>query len=151
MSDIFNRFFNLLDAYKLTIISWIKDKNRLEIYGNEEWKRFFPDNYRGWLSDDQYIQKIKEPNIFILPNISATYLSAFGPMFDMIRFGKSFLHPRVMNGNMPTLEFSNEEELNDKLANIPEQSTDIFFMKSFYQNSILSAIEKILTNEPRQS
>jgi hypothetical protein len=143
ITSLFKRFMEALDHHKLTIVGWIRDKQNLEIYGNDEWAKFFPENYKGWLNEQQYVAKLMEPNIFILPNISATYLDAFGPLFDMVRFGKKFLHPKVISGNIPCFEFSCADELNDKLADFPNQAEQMIGLKSTYQTSVNSVIERI--------
>ena len=101
MVQRFNELKTALDSYKIKIVGWIRDKRNLEIYGDEAWAKFYPENYKGWLNEEQYVGKLREPNIFVLPNISATYLDAFGPLFDMVRFGKKFLHPMVIYGGIP--------------------------------------------------
>jgi hypothetical protein len=143
MVEMFNNLNMALDAYKLKIVGWIRDKKNLEIYGDEAWTKFYPDNYRGWLSEEQYVAKLMEPNIFVLPNISPTYLDAFGPLFDMVRFGKKFLHPKVIDNNIQAFEFSCADELNDKLASFPRQTDEMATLKTVYQASVDSAVERI--------
>jgi hypothetical protein len=142
-------FFMAAQDIKFKVVSEIKTDRTVEVYGDVGWKNVCPDIYCGSL-DNQEIEQLfgRENDLFLLFNLSYSYLDASGPVYDMVMRGVPFCNipPSVISPDLKRLEaieYSNPKELNRKIKDFRPYYDNAIESIEFYRQTLDSSVKQI--------
>ncbi len=136
-SHLHSFFFAFVSYLKHKIIADIKTEKQIRIYGDEGWKKLYPEYYKGLLNNEQIDKLYSESNhLFLLLNFSWSYLDASGPVYDVIARGVPFINvPPLVKAKdfegFTNIEYSDKKQLNYLINNAKKAIYQEDFRNSF--------------------
>lgn len=122
--QLFNFLYIIIQFLKYDIIESIDTVREIEIYGDVGWEKIFPEYYKKYLNAEEMDELfLKKAHLYLLFNVTFSYLEAGGPIYDAIQRNLPFINiPAMVKTHsfdaFRHIEYSNEQELNYLIENI---------------------------------
>lgn len=152
-----NMYYHSNSLLKFEIIDKLTTRRPIYLYGEEDWKIFFPDLYRGFADQNKLKQMLSEKNYLqILMNSNYSYYEN-NPMFIRLLNANnpylafSSIHETPELSGMRHLEYSHMEELNRKIEEIPllTENPEFKNAKKILTQSMNDCVDDFYTNLTR--